>query len=122
VLAAAEEGQRLTALDYLSAEAERVKLAEAMAAYQRRFDLLLTPTTAEPAPRLDAALDRSRDATPFAFPFSLTRQPAISVPSGVTKSGLPIGLQIVGRPFQDGLVLAAADAFQARSGFQGWRD
>jgi len=116
VLSAALEGERLTALDYLNAEAERVALAEAMAQYHRRFDLLLTPTTAEPAPLVDAPLDSQRDATPFAYPFSLTRQPAISVPNGTTAAGLPIGLQIVGRPFEDGLVLAAADAFQSRFG------
>lgn len=116
VLAAAREGEQLTALDYLEAEAARVTLAEKMAEYHRRFDLLLTPTTAEPAPRLDAALDSARDATPFAYPFSLTRQPAASVPCGVTRAHLPIGLQIVGRPFQDGLVLAAADAVEAHLG------
>jgi aspartyl-tRNA(Asn)/glutamyl-tRNA(Gln) amidotransferase subunit A len=117
VLAAAEEGERLSALDYLNAEAERVALAESMAEYHRRFDLLLTPTTGDLAPRLDAPLDGGRKATPFAFPFSLTRQPAISVPCG-TARGLPIGLQIVGRPFQDALVLAAADAVEQQVGVQ----
>ncbi len=114
VLGAALEGERLTALDYLAAEAERVALAESMARYHRRFDLLLTPTTAKPAPLVDAVHDR--EATPFAYPFSLTRQPAISVPCGTSAAGLPIGLQIVGRPFEDGLVLSAAEAFQTRFG------
>jgi aspartyl-tRNA(Asn)/glutamyl-tRNA(Gln) amidotransferase subunit A len=116
VLLAARDGERLTLMDYLSAEAERVALAEAMARFHRRFDLLLTPATAEPAPRLDAPLDAQRDATPFAYPFSLTRQPAISVPCGTTRGGLPIGVQIVGRPFQDGLVLSAAEAYEQRVG------
>jgi aspartyl-tRNA(Asn)/glutamyl-tRNA(Gln) amidotransferase subunit A len=118
VLASAEEGEKLSALDYLEAEAARAELATRMAEYQRRFDLLITPTTAQPAPRLDAP-PAPRDGSPFAYPFSLTRQPAISVPCGVTKSGLPIGVQIVGRPFEDGLVLAAADAIEARLGFPG---
>lgn len=91
-------------------------LAEAMARYHRRFDLLLTPTTAGPAPRLDAPVDAQGDATPFAYPFSLTRQPAISMPCGTTRGGLPIGFQIVGRPFQDGLVLSAAEAYEQRFG------
>jgi aspartyl-tRNA(Asn)/glutamyl-tRNA(Gln) amidotransferase subunit A len=118
VLGAALEGERLTALDYLNAEAERVALAEAMARYHQHFDLLLTPTTAETAPLVDALPDAQREATPFAYPFSLTRQPAISVPCGTTRAGLPIGLQIVGRPFEDGLVLSAADAYEQRFGFQ----
>jgi aspartyl-tRNA(Asn)/glutamyl-tRNA(Gln) amidotransferase subunit A len=118
VLAAALEGERLSALDYLNAEAERVALAEGLARFHQRFDLLLTPTTAAPAPLVDGPLDTQREATPFAYPFSLTRQPAISVPCGVTQTGLPIGLQIVGRPFEDGLVLSAAEAFEARAGFR----
>ncbi|HTV18617.1 MAG TPA: amidase [Polyangiaceae bacterium] len=116
VLAAAREGEQLSALDYLAAEAARAALTEKMADYHCRFDLLLTPTTAEPAPRLDAAPEPGRDATPFAYPFSLTRQPAISVPVGTTRARLPIGLQIVGRPLEDGLVLAAADALEAQLG------
>lgn len=116
VLDSARAGEGLTALDYLEAEAARVALAEKMADYHRRFDLLLSPTTAEPAPRLDAPLDAGSHATLFAYPFSLTRQPAISVPVGTTRAGLPIGLQIVGRPFEDGLVLAAADALESQLG------
>ena len=87
-----------------------------MAEYHRRYDLLLTPATAQPAPPLDAPPDLARRASPFAYPFSLTRQPALSVPCGRTEGGLPIGLQIVGRPFEDGLVLAAADAYQSIAG------
>lgn len=46
----------------------------------------------------------------------LTSQPAISVPCGTTRARLPIGLQIVRRPFEDGLVLAAADAVENQLG------
>ncbi|XXY55179.1 amidase family protein [Sorangium sp. So ce269] len=49
----------------------------------------------------------------FAGPFSLTRQPAISVPMGVTSAGLPLGLPIVGRHFEEALVLRAARAFES---------
>jgi aspartyl-tRNA(Asn)/glutamyl-tRNA(Gln) amidotransferase subunit A len=112
---AAQQGEQLSALDYLAAESERVAIAESLARYHRQFDLLLTPTTAWSAPRLDGSLPR--EPSPFAFPFSLTRQPAISVPAGLTAAGLPIGLQIVGRHFEDALVLGAARAFESRSPF-----
>ncbi len=46
--------------------------------------------------------------TPFSYPFNLTQQPAITIPCGLTRSGLPVGLQIVGAMFADGLVLRAA--------------
>ena len=58
--------------------------------------------------------DASRwtDWTPFSYPFNLTQQPAISVPCGFTKVGLPAGLQIVGRNWDDARVLQAAHAFE----------
>ncbi|MET0410781.1 MAG: amidase [Polyangiaceae bacterium] len=110
---AARDGERLSALDYLAAEHERVALAESLARYHRDFDLLLTPTTAWSAPAF--APSTPREPSPFAFPFSLSRQPAISVPAGLTRAGLPIGVQIVGRHFEDAGVLRAARAFERHS-------
>jgi len=49
---------------------------------------------------------------PFTYPFNMTGQPASSVPCGFTKDGLPIGLQIVGRRFDDATVLRASAAFE----------
>src|SRR2546428_13849507 len=49
---------------------------------------------------------------PFTYPFNMTGQPAASVPCGFTKEGLPIGLQIVGRRFDDPTVLRASAAFE----------
>ncbi len=114
ILASAQQGERLSALDYLQAEAQRIELAERMAQYHRRFDLLLTPTTAGVAPEHGApdALAQLAQRAPFAGAFSLTRQPAISIPVGVSAGGLPIGIQIVGRHFEDARVLAAARAFE----------
>ena len=51
--------------------------------------------------------------TPFTFPFNLTGSPAASVPAGWTASGLPVGLQVVGRNWEDALVLRACAAFEA---------
>lgn len=115
VARSASEGERLTALEYLEAEAQRVNLAQALARYHQRHDLLLTPTTAWTAPALDS--NEPRGSSPFTFPFSLTRQPAISVPAGLSQGGLPIGIQLVGRHFEDELVLGAARAFEARAPF-----
>jgi aspartyl-tRNA(Asn)/glutamyl-tRNA(Gln) amidotransferase subunit A len=85
-----------------------------------KYDLLLTPTVA--CPPFPVGLDHPRDVagrtvasyswTPFTFPFNLTGQPAASVPCGFTHDGLPIGLQIVGRRFDDATVLRAAAAFE----------
>lgn len=111
----ARDGEQLSARDYLEAEAQRVNLAQALARYHERHDLLLTPTTAWTAPALDA--NKPQPSSPFTFPFSLTRQPAISVPAGVSQEGLPIGVQLVGRHFDDALVLSAAHAFETAAPF-----
>lgn len=109
IVVAAEEGEKQSALDYLQAEAERVELIAALARYHTRFDLLLTPASAHPAPLVDAT-PGPRES--FAAPFSLTRQPALSIPNGVTRSGLPIGLQIVGKHFDDARVLWLAERYE----------
>ncbi|WP_437751755.1 amidase [Sorangium sp. So ce1389] len=111
VRSAAEQGEALSAVAYLEAERQRAELGLAMAALHRRFDVLVTPTSAGEAPLIEGgALPAS-----FAGPFSLTRQPAISVPMGLTSAGLPLGLQLVGRHFEEPLLLRAALAFERAS-------
>ena len=94
-----------------------------------RFDLLITPTVAVAPFALDALPIREIAGspasplgwTPFTFPFNLTGQPAASVPAGFTASGLPVGLQIVGRRHADRTVLAAAAAWEAAAPWQARR-
>ena len=84
------------------------------------YDLLLTPTIA--CPPFGVGLDNPTEIAgkpveayawiPFTYPFNMTGQPAASVPCGFTKDGLPIGLQIVGRRFDDVTVLRACAAFE----------
>jgi aspartyl-tRNA(Asn)/glutamyl-tRNA(Gln) amidotransferase subunit A len=115
---AAQNGARLSAVDYLDADQTRAALSLTMAKFHRRYDLLLTPAVAVPALKVGALLSDPAtqkewiDWSPFSYPFNLTRQPAASVPCGLTKAGLPIGLQIVGRMYDDALVLRAARAFE----------
>src|SRR2546430_1069650 len=85
-----------------------------------QYDLLLTPTVA--CPPLPIGVDTVTEIAgrpvsfygwiPFTYPFNLTGQPAASVPAGFTKSGLPVGLQIVGRRLDDATVLRASAAFE----------
>ena len=56
---------------------------------------------------------RWTDWTPFSYPFNLTRQPAATIPCGTTKGGLPVGLQLVGRLYDDATVLRAARAYES---------
>jgi aspartyl-tRNA(Asn)/glutamyl-tRNA(Gln) amidotransferase subunit A len=118
-VASVDAGARLSAIDYLDADTVRTALGQTMGAFHQRYDLLLTPTVAVPALPVgsylsDPATERYWiDWTPFSYPFNMTRQPAATVPCGLTAAGLPIGLQIVGPLYAESLVLRAASAYEA---------
>jgi len=78
------------------------------------YDILILPTTPISAPVLEGenAIERARQLTRFTAPFNLTGLPALTVPCGFTKEGLPIGLQIVSRAWNEAGVLRAGYAFQ----------
>ena len=78
-----------------------------------RVDLLAVPTTPVPAPSLDENdVQTTRTLTRFTGTFNLTGLPAISIPCGFTNGGLPIGMQLVGRWWDEATVLRAAHAYQ----------
>jgi len=114
----AEEGVAISKKEYLQANLARGAYGSAMRQFMERYDFLLTPqlaTTAFDVGRV-SPLDDDGNAwmawTPFTVPFNLTQQPAASVPCGFTRDGLPVGLQIVGRMFDDAGVLAASYAYE----------
>lgn len=112
------EGQRASAMDILDANQVRADLGRRMGAFHEKYDLLVTPTIPIPAFDLgvevppNSGMKRWAEWTPFTYPFNLTQQPAISVPCGLTSTGLPIGLQLVGPRHADALVLRAAAAYE----------
>jgi aspartyl-tRNA(Asn)/glutamyl-tRNA(Gln) amidotransferase subunit A len=118
LLEMAAQGEKVTAHELLDAQLKRGALGTHMNLFHRDYDLLLTPTLSIPA--FDAGKEvadkmlqsRWTDWTPFTFPFNLTQQPAASIPCGLTKGGLPVGLHLVGPRYADALVLRAARAFE----------
>jgi aspartyl-tRNA(Asn)/glutamyl-tRNA(Gln) amidotransferase subunit A len=119
----ASRGRLWSAMHMTEADMVRVRTGEALARFLTRFDLLLTPTV--PVPALPVGRDLLADGpdaywidwSPFSLPFNFSRQPAATVPCGVTATGLPIGLQIVGAAHRDALVLRAAAAFERAAPF-----
>ncbi|MFN2471475.1 MAG: amidase [Gaiellaceae bacterium] len=88
----------------------RMRCGEALAG----LDLLVTPTLAFAAPELPVAEREIRDATVrFTFPFNALGWPALALPCGEAEDGLPASVQLVGRPGDDALVLAAGSALEA---------
>jgi aspartyl-tRNA(Asn)/glutamyl-tRNA(Gln) amidotransferase subunit A len=118
LLEVGSEGAKITAGELLDAQLKRGALGMHMNVFHRDYDLLITPTLSIPA--FDAGKEvadsmlqgRWTDWTPFSYPFNLTQQPAASIPCGLTKAGLPVGLHIVGPRYADALVLRAARAFE----------
>lgn len=116
-----EPGQKVPAIKYIEARNERIRLRqEFLDSVFARVDLLHTPVMPVPVPSIAAT--RSPDAgnlraliplftrnTRTASFFSL---PALSVPAGFTANGMPAGMQLIGRPFAEELVLRAGHAYQ----------
>ena len=120
VRARLEAGAIIPAIDYLRAQRARRRFNETVREVLRRFDVLLAPTTPIPAPRIDEAEVRmagtgespSSLLSRLTKPFNLCGTPVVSLPCGFTASGLPIGMQVVGRPFDEATVLRIAHAYE----------
>jgi aspartyl-tRNA(Asn)/glutamyl-tRNA(Gln) amidotransferase subunit A len=86
----------------------------------KSYDLLITPTTAVPAFDLGIVAPSKINGIdvgptgwqPFTFPFNFTGHPAASIPCGWTRTNLPIGLQIVGKRFEELLILQVSKVFE----------
>ncbi len=115
-----EAGASFTAVHYLKAQRMRAILQKEFAEAFRKIDIFALPGTGAPAALIGAetvsvgGMDMDADMTymRFACPSNLTGLPAISVPTGLNKDGLPMGLQLVGAAFDEATVLRAAQAFE----------
>lgn len=96
--------------DYVNAQRRRRQLIASLAETMRDVDILVFPTARKAAPLL--ASDRTLGGAFYNRFCNLTGNPALSVCSGFSAEGLPLALQIVGRPFEDPLVLRVGTAFE----------
>ncbi len=107
---------------YLRAQQGRTLIRADFDAAFRRIDVVAMPTTPGPAFRLGERLDDPLEmylADVFTVGAPLAGLPAVSVPCGFTRKGLPVGLQLVGRSFDEATLLATADAFERET--EWWR-
>jgi aspartyl-tRNA(Asn)/glutamyl-tRNA(Gln) amidotransferase subunit A len=106
---------------YGRAGAVLARMRRELAAALERVDVVVTPTTPGPAFRLGEKLADPLTmylSDVFTTPASLTGLPAVAVPSGLDPGGLPLSLQIMGRPFEEATVFRAARAFERQIGWQ----
>jgi aspartyl-tRNA(Asn)/glutamyl-tRNA(Gln) amidotransferase subunit A len=102
------------ARDYVQAQRERRRMLAEMKPVYDKFDVLVTATAGGPAPRLDAwrTIEFWRRPS-LTTPFNVTGGPALAQCIGFSRSGLPLSMQIVGRPFGEETVLRVAHAYEA---------
>ena len=113
-------GGLMSASDYLQAQRVRAWARRDFAEVMKTVDFLVTPTMAQPAPAFEGydPISTTRGKS-FTAPFNVTGLPAISVPCGFSEGGLPIGMQIAGKPFDEPGVIQAAYTYQQ---YAGWHD
>ena len=109
--------------------AVRAQIYETIYKVFKNYDILITPSLAIPAFKLGMMYPSKINGVnvsptawmPFSFPFNLTGHPAASIPSDWSSNGLPIGMQIIGKKFDEMTVLQVSKAFEELAPWQGKR-
>ena len=108
------DGAKTTSTEYILARRTQTEVRKRCEQFFENYDLLLTPTTPISAPTIEGhdAVEQAGRLTRFTAPFNLAGLPALSIPCGFTSDGLPIGLQIVSRPWAESKVLNAGYSYE----------
>lgn len=115
-------GATISAADLVQAYRLRRELTVRVGACLRRYDALVAAVALAPAPRLDEFPADWPLTTPMqAIHFSVTGNPALALPIGFSASGLPLGMQVVGRAFDEPTVFRVAAAYEAAAGVRARR-
>lgn len=106
-------GGLYTSAEYVQAQRLRERLRQSMLDVLQTVDLFATPTSPKPAPTFEQMYDLSvgfpRSNTP---PFNVSGLPTLALPNGFSTSGLPISLQLTGRPFDEATVLRVGHVYE----------
>jgi aspartyl-tRNA(Asn)/glutamyl-tRNA(Gln) amidotransferase subunit A len=106
-------GAFVSGVDYVQALRRRRELRAELREAMADFDLVLTAVFPNEAPKIDAVPKWDTfGPTSFMMPFNVAGYPAMSVCAGFGAGGLPVAIQLAGKPFQEATVLRAADAFE----------
>lgn len=120
-----EAGRMLLSVDYVRAQRTRAIMKEECKRIFDTVDVVITPTVPIAAPRIDdlhvpwdsGAETAAASLSRFTRFFNIVGLPAISIPCGFTTDGLPVGMQIAGKPFDESTVLRVAHAYEQDAGW-----
>lgn len=104
-------GQLFTGVQYVQAQRVRRKISENLLPICAQYDALVLPTTSLATSTIEETLAGAGEDPSNTMPFNALGLPAISVPRGFDSNGIPIGLQLVGKPFGEVELFALAYAF-----------
>jgi aspartyl-tRNA(Asn)/glutamyl-tRNA(Gln) amidotransferase subunit A len=109
-----EDGANTSLTDYILARRTQTEVRKRLELFFETYDFLIIPTTPIAAPTIEGhdAVEQAARLTRFTAPFNLAGLPALSLPGGFTKDGLPIGLQIISRAWGESKVLNIGHAFE----------
>ena len=105
---------------YLKAQKVRTLIKQDFDNVFKKFDLLITPTSPTPAFKIEEKIDDPLQmylSDIFTIPTNLAGLPAMSLPCGLSRNGLPIGLQLIGNYFDEGRILQVGYAFEQNTDF-----
>jgi Asp-tRNA(Asn)/Glu-tRNA(Gln) amidotransferase A subunit family amidase len=129
VLALLDQGRLLSATDYINAQRLRRMMQREFRAVWENVDCLLTPTAPMGAPKIGASTVRIGDemedvrlaSTRLVRAINVLGLPAISIPCGFDNDGMPLGAQIIGKPFDEATILRVAAAMEDATDFHTFR-
>ena len=118
-----ERGTSMPAMDYVKAQLAKAQLKRDVQQACSDIDALLTPGALIPAPPLGARsvmingqdVKLLRAVVSATSPFNLTGQPALTLPCGRSQSGFPLALQVVGKPFDEAMILRVGHAYEVNT-------
>jgi aspartyl-tRNA(Asn)/glutamyl-tRNA(Gln) amidotransferase subunit A len=120
VLAMLERGMEISAVDYIKAQANKIKLKSAFLKCMKDVDALVVPTTSIAAPLLDQKvveingknLEVYQALSRLTTVFDVTGLPVLNIPAGLIAGNLPVGVQLVSRPFEEGVILRIGHIYE----------
>jgi aspartyl-tRNA(Asn)/glutamyl-tRNA(Gln) amidotransferase subunit A len=109
----------VSGVDYVQAVRRRRELRAELKAAMAALDVVLTAAQPSEAPKIDEVPEWDIGQKPsFTMPFNVAGYPAMSICSGFGEGGLPVAIQLVGKPFQEATVFRVADAFEKATAFR----
>jgi aspartyl-tRNA(Asn)/glutamyl-tRNA(Gln) amidotransferase subunit A len=117
-----ENGLNIFAVDYIHSYRFKNEIRNNFLKSLKIADILVLPTTTVTAPKCSSFLRDNEESSKIRsallrnnIPFNITGLPSVSIPVGFDRFKIPIGVQIVGKPYQEGTILSIAFAFEQKS-------